>query len=254
MLFCPYCGSKQEIPKVYCGYCGAEMDHDAVYCNSCGKKSFFFQQKEEDEIRIRQTRERKEEDDRLLLTEEKEGKSVTETAVPVDLGLPSGTKWADRDVIGFYSWGEIQDKEEEGFNVENYVHCDGDLNSMHRIGSNICGTQFDVAHVKWGEKWRMPTIEQIEELMDNCTFELVGGCDFFKATSKINGNHLLFRIVGIGYGEEFIDGVIYWSGNIGMRDSRAMCLYLSGDADSESVETSEEDRFLGGTIRAVLTR
>ena len=49
LMFCPYCGTKQEKPKVFCGYCGAEMDHDAVYCNNCGKKSFFIQQKEEEE-------------------------------------------------------------------------------------------------------------------------------------------------------------------------------------------------------------
>ena len=43
MLYCPYCGTKQERHKVYCGFCGAEMDHDAVYCNNCGKESFFAQ-------------------------------------------------------------------------------------------------------------------------------------------------------------------------------------------------------------------
>ena len=50
--FCPYCGTKQEKPKVYCVYCGAEMD--AVYCNECGKKSFFVQQRELEEQNARE--------------------------------------------------------------------------------------------------------------------------------------------------------------------------------------------------------
>lgn len=51
VLFCPYCGTKQEKPKLFCVYCGSEMDADAIYCNNCGKKSFLLQQKEEEERR-----------------------------------------------------------------------------------------------------------------------------------------------------------------------------------------------------------
>jgi len=50
-LFCPYCGTKQEKPKVFCAYCGAEMDEDSVYCNQCGRKSFFVQQREDEDRR-----------------------------------------------------------------------------------------------------------------------------------------------------------------------------------------------------------
>lgn len=202
----------------------------------------------ESEDEARRDQETEVENSRMSLA----GNTSLKKAIPVDLGLPSGTKWADRDVEGFYSWGEVQDKEEEGFSFENYVHCDGDRNSMHRIGNNICGTQFDVAHIKWGERWRMPTIEQIEELIDNCTIEWEEGGDFCKATSLINGNHLWFRIVGIGDGEGFFDGVIFWSGNVGSLEDEAKCLFLFGDADSELAELCEEKRYLGGRVRAVM--
>lgn len=57
-LFCPYCGTRQEKPKVFCSKCGAEMDDDAIYCNNCGTKSFFAEQREQEE-KLRKEKERK---------------------------------------------------------------------------------------------------------------------------------------------------------------------------------------------------
>lgn len=39
------------------------------------------------------------------------------------------------------------------------------------LGSSVCGTQYDVANVKWGGSWQMPTSDQIEELLDKCKSE-----------------------------------------------------------------------------------
>lgn len=86
----------------------------------------------------------------------------------VDLGLPSGTKWADENVGAdlaqwqedgkinniygdWYSWGSIDKK--------NYV-----LNEQATI--NI-GTQ-DAARVEWGGRWQIPSEKDIQELIDNC--------------------------------------------------------------------------------------
>lgn len=69
VLFCPYCGTRQEKPKLFCVYCGVEMDEDAVYCNNCGKKSFLIQQKEEEERRRQESeaeRKRLEEEQRKI--------------------------------------------------------------------------------------------------------------------------------------------------------------------------------------------
>ena len=101
----------------------------------------------------------------------------TTDAVAVDLGLPSGTKWADRNVGasspedygGYYAWGETEEK--EVYNWSSYIHCDGSEYTCHDIGSDIAGTQYDVAHVKWGGAWKMPTLDQVNELVDNCTSE-----------------------------------------------------------------------------------
>ena len=84
--------------------------------------------------------------------------------VAVDLGLPSGTKWANMNVGatkpeefgGCYAWGEA--KEKSANNWANYVHCDGTEKTCHNLGEDISGTKYDVAHVKWGGDWKMPTI------------------------------------------------------------------------------------------------
>lgn len=94
----------------------------------------------------------------------------------VDLGLPSGTKWADRNVGAsspedfgdYYAWGETEVK--DSYTWETYTLCDGTAYSCYDIGEDIAGTDYDVAHVKWGGNWEMPTKEQFEELINNCTW------------------------------------------------------------------------------------
>ena len=100
----------------------------------------------------------------------------------IDLGLPSGTKWACCNVGasspegygGYYAWGETEEK--ATYTWDNYKYWtdkDGDGNfdndECQDLGSDIAGTSYDVAHVKWGGSWRMPSLEQIKELLNNCT-------------------------------------------------------------------------------------
>ena len=92
----------------------------------------------------------------------------------IDLGLPSGTKWAccnvgastPMDNGGYYAWGETDEK--ETYNWDNYSHYSN--GKCLDIGYDIANTQYDVAHVKWGGAWVIPSMEQIQELFDNCTY------------------------------------------------------------------------------------
>ena len=95
----------------------------------------------------------------------------------IDLGLPSGTKWACCNVEadqpyaygGYYAWGEVDTKTYYDWNT--YKHCDGTEETAHDIGLDISGTEYDVAHVKWGGLWVMQNINDFLELIDNCTQE-----------------------------------------------------------------------------------
>ena len=146
-------------------------------------------------------------------------------APAIDMGLPSGTKWAQynvgavnwEDCGGYYAWGETEEK--SIYSWDTYEHCDGTGNSLHNIGDNIVGTEYDVAHVRWGGDWRMPTDEDYQELFDNCTFVFgktknnVVGIQF----TGPNGNKLFFPAAGYRSNETLLSKSSYgryWSGQL----------------------------------------
>ena len=117
----------------------------------------------------------------------------------VDLGLPSGLKWATcnvgawnpEDYGDYYAWGEVNTKSVyERYNCSTYEKSLG----------NISGTpRYDVARAKWGGSWRMPTREEFEELIDNCTWKWTtkGGHNGYKVTGP-NGNSIFLPAAGFG--------------------------------------------------------
>ena len=94
----------------------------------------------------------------------------------IDLGLPSGSKWAccnvgatnPEEYGGHYAWGETEVK--DVYNWSTYTHCDGTAYNCYNIGDNIAGTKYDVAHEKWRGSWRMPSADQIKELCIKCSW------------------------------------------------------------------------------------
>ena len=162
----------------------------------------------------------------------------------IDLGLPSGTKWACCNVGaskpegygGYYAWGETEEK--NTYTWGNYIHCNGTLSTCHNLGSDISGTQYDVAHVKWGGKWCMPTTDEQRELLDNCTSEwtTLNGVNGRKFTSKSNSGSIFLRAAGYrwdgGLGRAGSDGY-YWSSTQGPgRSYNAYILdFRSGNAN-----------------------
>ena len=75
----------------------------------------------------------------------------------VDLGLPSGTKWAScnlgatkpEECGGYYAWGETDEK--DVYTEDTYKYYQN--GSYVSLGSDISGTEYDVAHLKWGGNW-----------------------------------------------------------------------------------------------------
>lgn len=124
-------------------------------------------------------------------------------AEAIDLGLPSGTKWASWNVGaskpeeygGYYAWGETEEK--DYYDWDTYTHCDGSEETCHHIGDDIAGTEYDVAHVKWGGSWRMPTRAQQDELRENCTREWTqqNGVNGSRVTGP-NGNSIFLPAAG----------------------------------------------------------
>lgn len=177
----------------------------------------------------------------------------------VDLGLPSGRKWATRNVgaatsehLGdFFAWAEVTpvlDKESKKNKTRGKW--------MSGIGGS---TSYDAAAANWGEAWKMPTKADFQELMENCTWEWtslgrVKGC---KATSKINGNYIFFPAAGImhpnssyAYPDDRAKSACYWA-STPSEDQH----YLNADAFmmiKNYINTAVKDRREGYPIRPVL--
>jgi len=123
----------------------------------------------------------------------------------VDLGLPSGTKWANmnvgatapEDFGGFYAWGETEEK--EVYDDDNYIY--NIFEVFDDIVDDIAGTEYDVAHVKWGGDWQMPSGDQIQELMDytNMEWTKVNGVFGRRFSSKAAGNSNSIFIPAAGW-------------------------------------------------------
>ena len=87
----------------------------------------------------------------------------------VDLGLPSGLKWATCNVGAnrseetgdYFAWGETTPMKKEDINI----------NTEKMFIEKICGTDLDAATIQWGKPWRIPTFFELEELINNCKWE-----------------------------------------------------------------------------------
>lgn len=123
----------------------------------------------------------------------------------VDLGLPSGTKWAAEnlgtdsiDTLGqYYAWGEIATK--KSFYTElapSYNKRFADLYKAGIIGEDsVLTAEHDAATAIWGEGCRMPTKEEFQELIDNCTFNLNLEAKGYDVVGK-NGKSIFLPFAG----------------------------------------------------------
>ena len=172
----------------------------------------------------------------------------------VDLGLPSGTKWATTNLEanspeasgGYFAFGEKFSK--YFFTKENYEY-----DNWGVLGMNICGTLYDPAIRKWSEPWCMPTKENMEELVQYCTFKWITTNDVNGALmTGPNGNSIFLPATGyIVYGNNQNLGETgeYWSSNV--------CDYLGSSViytlkfDSNGIKVSQLIRYQGRCIRPV---
>lgn len=127
----------------------------------------------------------------------------------VDLGL--SVKWANanigapskEDVGDHYAWGETETK--SSYTWTNYKWCDGTKDTITKYCDNsVLEPEDDVAHVKLGGKWRLPTLNEIRELVKCCEwrekkyYNEEGQIQReYKVVSKINGNYIFLPWGGL---------------------------------------------------------
>ena len=188
----------------------------------------------------------------------------------IDLGLPSGTKWACCNVGadkpeaygGYYAWGETEEKSE--YSWDTYIYCDGTCETCHNLGNDIAGTQYDVAHINWGDSWVMPSEDQIKELSEKCAHERisVNGIYGGKFTSNINGNSIFLPAAGRYSFDESVEGLMYvgnfgyyWTSIQSPSHTYDSCSLTFGPGSTSdcTIWIDGDGRFIGRSVRPVIS-
>ena len=164
----------------------------------------------------------------------------------VDLGLSVKWAWCNvgasrPEMYGdYFAWGELATK--SWFDRSNYAYYDSSQGDYEDIGANISGTAYDVVRDLWGDGWRLPTEEEMRELIEECTWEkgTLYGSDGMFVTGP-NGNKIFLPNASGGY----------WSGtysstNYNYKYSSALTWDYSAD-----VQVDEETCYTGLAIRPV---
>ena len=158
----------------------------------------------------------------------------------VDLGLPSGTLWATcnvgannpEDYGDYFAWGETTTK--ETYNWSTYRYCT-DSGGLHTHTKYCFNSDYgyqgftdtlttleaidDAAIANWGTGWRMPTQDEMYELIDNCdtTWTALNGINGMLITSRTNGNTIFLPAAGCR-SDDSSDGAGsyggYWSSSL----------------------------------------
>lgn len=170
----------------------------------------------------------------------------------VDLGLPSGTKWATCNIGtstpsgygNYYAWGEVATK-------SSYSNCKTYGKNMPDIAGD---SRYDAASASWGANWKIPTKAQIDELLDKryCVWEWtkVNGTNGYKVTSKENGNSIFLPAAGYRvdtslYGTASLG--YYWCSTPLSSNKNAYGLYI----DNNGHFYSYYSRYIGCLVRPV---
>ena len=179
----------------------------------------------------------------------------------VDLGLPSGLKWATCNVGAttpeeygdYFAWGEVEPKDDYSWEIYKYGTEDNLTKYNSSDGKLILDAEDDAAIVNWGGKWRMPTTEEQQELLNNCTWDWttqngVYGCKVIGP----NGNSIFLPAAGY-MDEGTLDfaglGGAYWSSSFDTSNSNnAYYVYFF---TSDDLDYDRDLRYYGITVRPV---
>ena len=177
----------------------------------------------------------------------------------VDLGL--SVKWSGCNVGAsspeeygdYFAWGETEPK--DSYYIDNsvtYGLSTSTLESRGIIGADGNLTaEYDAATANWGGNWRMPTLTEIEELINNCTWEWtsVNGVNGRLVTGP-NGNSIFLPAAGCRYDTSLLNAGsygYYWSATPYSNSYYAYNLYFNSD----DYDWDFSNRYYGQAVRPV---
>ena len=170
-----------------------------------------------------------------------------ETMEYVDLGLPSGIKWAKCDLGASspekygttYSWGETWTK----WSTDYYYFTDIVEGQYTKYDSRdkrfFLEKEDDAAYLRLGEGWRYPTWNEVQELIDNCTVteSKLNGWPGVMFVSKINNNYIFF-----GYRTKGSAGGWRWTSAVVESDPTLVkCLHFESNDETNKIDVFRHD-------------
>ena len=200
----------------------------------------------------------------------------------VDLGLPSGTRWATCNIGAnspencgdYFAWGEVSTK--ESYYWTSYQHSHGSaycsITKYCPLGISGFGYEYgyacytdnltvlepcdDAAVANWGEGWCMPTKEEMEELLNNCTnvWTSINGVNGRKFTGP-NGNSIFMPAAGHYYDTMLLDGDtdgFYWTSSV--YSDNANYSWVIRFSSSNCVVSHPHYRYSGHPVRPVMAK
>lgn len=173
-----------------------------------------------------------------------------ETMEYVNLGLPSGIKWAKCDLGASsperygdeYSWGETWTKTTD----EYYYFTDIVEGQYTKYDSRdkryFLEKEDDAAYLRLGEGWRYPTWNEVQELIDNCTVteSILNGRLGVMFISKINNNYIFFNYYSSFGG--YIESWLWTSAVVESDPTMAKCLYFKRNNETGKIVVKRYDR------------
>lgn len=175
----------------------------------------------------------------------------------VDLGL--SVMWATCNVGAnnpeeggdYFAWGEVTPK--ETYTNENYKFISNNIITKYcpsfdygimdnKTTLDKCD---DAARYNMGGSWRIPTLSEYEELLNNCSWSYItrNGVEGYRAFSKINGNSIFFPITVTP------DNMVadYWSSTL--YESNPIAAYMLRNYNNSGIGAIQ--RYIAGSVRAV---
>ena len=178
-------------------------------------------------------------------------------------------KWAkcnvgaknETDYGSYFQWGDIVDKSNADCSWATYKHCNGSQTTLTKYNTDssygavdnktVLDPEDDAAAQIMGGDWRMPTSDELYELLDNTTNEgtQVNGVNGRKFTSNFNGNSIFIPNSGYRSGSSFFEQGSYanlWSSSLHIYFPNFAVRYESYDGI-----VSTERRYVGFPVRGV---
>ncbi len=186
----------------------------------------------------------------------------------VDLGLPSGLKWATvnigaaapQDDGDYYAWGETAQKTD--FRWATYLH-GASQNALSKYtqtdGLMLLAQADDVVSQTWGGAWRMPTKDEWAELKTHCVWTWTDnynatGVAGYEVASQSGDASLFLPAAGCRYAnrvnEKGVHGY-YWSSSLSDVSAYWGSAYQMQFVKAYAKPDWNHTRYYGSSVRGV---